>query len=309
MTTPEKRTHSRAQSHPQPRTEPYRQSHSSSRSEPRSQSHARTQTEARSQPQPHGKPQSQYMLLEGKHAVLEALRFGTPLIEIICAKTERSEASRAADKMLAEIERRAQQAKVRIVWLPKQTLDAQSERGAHQGIMAKARPFVYTPLSKVLQAAKNRDNALVIVLDHVTDPGNLGAIARSAEVVGALGLVVARNRAASITPAAHKAAAGALNMLPVSQENNIVRALDFLKKEGFWVAGASEKAEQVAWDAKLTGKIALVMGAEGAGLSRLVEESCDFLVRLPQQGKIDSLNVAQATTALAYEYLRQTRIE
>jgi len=246
------------------------------------------------------------MQLEGKHAVLEALRNGMPLTELLFAQTERSEASRAADKTLSEIEQRAREAQVPVRRLPKRTLDEMSERGAHQGVIAKAAPFSYTPLSQVLRTAKLRDNELIVVLDHVTDPGNLGAIARTTEVVGALGLVVARNRAAAITPAAHKAAAGALALLPVSQENNIVRALEFLKKEGFWVVGASEKATQLAWDAQLTGKIALVMGAEGSGLSRLVEESCDFLVKLPQVGKIDSLNVAQATTALCYEWLRQT---
>ena len=246
------------------------------------------------------------MQLEGKHAVLEALRYGMPLTEILLAQTERSQASRAADKTLTEIERRAREAKVPLKRVARRVLDDMSERGAHQGVIAAAAPFCYTPLSQVLRGAKTRDNALIIVLDHVTDPGNLGAIARTAEVCGALGLVVARNRAAALTPAAHKAAAGALALLPVSQENNIARALTFLKKEGFWVVGASAKAEQLVWDAALTGKIALVMGAEGTGLARLTEETCDFLVRLPQTGKIDSLNVAQATTALCYEYLRQT---
>ena len=248
-----------------------------------------------------------YMLLEGKHAVLEALRVRMDLTEILFAQTERSAASRAADRMLVEIEEYARRGRIPIRRLPRSTLDEMSERGAHQGVIAKAAPFSYTPLSQVVREAKNRDNALIIVLDHVTDPGNLGAIARSAAITGALGLVVARNRAAAITPAAHKAAAGALALLPVSQENNITRALEFLKKEGFWCVGASEKAEQIAWDAPLTGKIALVVGAEGTGLSRLVEENCDFLVKLPQTGPLDSLNVAQATTALAYEHLRQTR--
>jgi len=247
------------------------------------------------------------MLLEGKHAVLEALRVRVPLAEIYIAQTERSAASLAADRTFVEIEEYARMGKIPIKHLPRRALDDMSERGAHQGVIAKAAPFSYTPLSQVERETRNRDNALIIVLDHVTDPGNLGAIARSAAITGALGVVVARNRAAAITPAAHKAAAGALSLVPVSQENNIARALEFLKKEGFWVAGASEKAEQIAWDAQLTGKIALVVGAEGTGLSRLVTETCDFLVKLPQTGPLDSLNVAQATTALAYEYLRQTR--
>ena len=246
------------------------------------------------------------MLLEGKHAVLEALKVRMPLTEILLAETERSQASRDADRVLVDLLEYARMAKVPVRRLPRRALDEMSERGAHQGVIAQAPAFRYTPLSSVVRGSKLRDNELIIVLDHVTDPGNLGAIARTAELIGALGLVVARNRAAAVTPGAHKAAAGALSLLPVSQENNIVRALEFLKKEGFWVAGASEKADRLAWDADLTGRVALVMGAEGTGLSRLVEESCDFLVKLPQVGKIDSFNVAQACTALCYEYLRQT---
>jgi len=246
------------------------------------------------------------MLLEGKHAVLEALKVRMPLTEILLAETERSQASRDADRTLVDLLEYARMAQVPVRRTARRALDEMSERGAHQGVIARAPAFSYTPLSQILRASALRDNELIIVLDHVTDPGNLGAIARSAELCGARGLVVARNRAAAVTPGAHKAAAGALSLLPVARENNIVRALDYLKKEGFWCVGAAGEADKLAWDADLTGRIALVMGSEGAGLSRLVAETCDFLVALPQIGKIDSYNVAQACTALCYEYLRQT---
>lgn len=238
--------------------------------------------------------------IEGRNAVIEALRAGMPLDEVLLAEGTKPDAA------LTEIERRAREAKVRLRRVARRELDAASERGAHQGVMAKAAPFRFTPLEKVVSATEGRASALVIALDHVTDPGNLGAIVRSAEVVGASAVVIAKRRSAAITPAAYKASAGALAHVPLVQEPNLVRALERLKEARFWVAGASEQAEQTAWDAPLDGRLVLVMGSEGEGLSRLTKERCDFLVRLPQAGKVGSLNVAQAATALSYEWLRRT---
>ena len=124
------------------------------------------------------------------------------------------------------------------------------------------------------------------MLDHVTDPGNLGAVVRTAEVVGADGVIVPKDRAAAMTPSALKAAAGAAEHLPVCRAANIAQTLERFKKEGYWVAGASEKAETDAWDAPLEGRIVLVMGAEGTGLARLTERACDLLVRLPVRGHV-----------------------
>ena len=154
-------------------------------------------------------------------------------------------------------------------------------------------------------AAKHDGRALVVVLDHLTDAGNLGAIARSAESVGAAGIVIPNKRAARVTAATYKSSAGAISHIPVAQVANIASTLDRLKEEGFWVAAATEHAADVIWDANLKGKIALVMGNEGEGVSRLVLEHCDFGVKLPQVGDISSLNVAQASTACMYEWLRQ----
>ena len=147
--------------------------------------------------------------------------------------------------------------------------------------------------------------ALVVVLDHVTDDGNFGAIVRSAEVVGAAGVIIANKRAAGVTVGSYKTSAGAVMHLPIAQVPNIARALDDLKAAGFWVGGASEHAEGSCWDAPFEGRVALVMGSEGDGISRLVLEKCDFLTKLPQRGMTESLNVAQATTALCFEWLRR----
>ncbi|MDR1775883.1 MAG: 23S rRNA (guanosine(2251)-2'-O)-methyltransferase RlmB [Actinomycetes bacterium] len=242
------------------------------------------------------------MYLEGKNAVLEALRAGTPLQQLLLFDGARP------DGALNEIVRRAGQASVPVTRMSRRKLDELSERGKHQGVMAQVAPFEYTPLPRILDAVDTVANALIIVLDHVVDPVNVGAIARTAEVVGAAALVIADRRAAAITPAAHKAAAGALNHLPVARVTNITRVIEQLQQAGFWVAGADGSADTLAWDAALTGKIALVMGSEGTGLARLVRERCDFLVKLPQHGRIGSLNVSQATCALAYEWLRQNRV-
>lgn len=241
------------------------------------------------------------MLIEGKNAVIEALRAGVPLKRVLMAEGTKP------DRGTEELERRTREASVRFQRVPRRDLDRMSERGAHQGVIAEMAPFRYTPLTQVLGSVKGLQDALFIALDHVTDPGNLGAVARTAEVVGAAGVIVQERRSAAITPAAWKSSAGALAHVPLVQETNLVRALELLKGEGFWIAGASEKAEQSVWEAPLSGRIVLVMGSEGKGLARLTQDRCDFLVSLPQAGKIGSLNVAQATTAIAYEWMRRNK--
>lgn len=239
------------------------------------------------------------MQIEGRQPVVEALRAGMPLKRVFVAE------GATPDPLLGEIERRSKEAGVEIRRVRRRDLDARSERGAHQGVIAEAKPYRYAELADVIRATEGVERALVVALDHVTDPGNLGAVARTAEVVGAAAVLVPARRSAAVSPAAWKAAAGALAHVRVVQETNLVRALDRLKENGFWVAGASERAEQTVWDAPLDGKLVLVMGSEGKGLARLTAERCDFLVRLPQSGKVGSLNVAQATTAIAYEWLRR----
>ena len=238
--------------------------------------------------------------IEGRNAVLEALRAGMPLRRVLIAEGTQP------DRGLDEIVRRCAEADVEVLRVPRREIDAKSERGAHQGVLADAAHYPYASLDDVLARARDKDQSLIIVLDHITDPGNLGAIVRSAEVVGADGVLVAKKRAASVTPAAYKASAGALAHVALAQEANIVRSLERCKDAGFWIVGASEHATQTVWEAPLEGKVVLVMGSEGDGLARLTREACDFLVRLPQAGKIGSLNVAQATTAIAYEWLRRS---
>jgi len=193
-----------------------------------------------------------------------------------------------------------------IEYVSRDRLAELSSHGAHQGVMLEVGSFPYADISEVIASA-GTGPALVVVLDHVTDAGNFGAIVRSAEVVGAAGVVIASKRAAEVTVATYKTSAGAVMHLPIARVPNLARALDQLKEAGFWVAGASEHAEGVCWDADLSGRVALVMGSEGEGISRLVQEKCDLLTKLPQRGATESLNVAQAATALCFEWARQSR--
>ena len=165
--------------------------------------------------------------------------------------------------------------------------------------------YEYATLHDLIQLARDKEEALIVVLDHITDVGNLGAIIRSAEVAGATGVLIPNKRAAQVNEGVYRTSAGAVEYLKVAREPNLVAALKRLKDEGFWVCGATETARQTIWEVPLEGRVVVVMGAENTGLSRLVREVCDFEFRLPQAGFTQSLNVAQAFTAIAYEWFRR----
>lgn len=242
--------------------------------------------------------------IEGKRPVIEALRGGVPVERILLADNLKR------DGLVQDILRKAKATATPVETVRRAELDSRSERGSHQGVMAQAAPFAYANLQEIVDAAcqqaeNNGGRALVVVLDHITDAGNLGAIIRSAEVVGAAGVIIPNKRSARVTAATYKSSAGAVARIPVAQVANVKQVCDRCKEAGFWVAGASEKAPESIWKSNLRGKMVLVMGNEGEGLARLTQEACDFLVALPQVGEVASLNVAQAATACMFEWLRQ----
>ena len=237
--------------------------------------------------------------LEGRHALEEALAAGVPLQ---CVHA--SQAALADAKLSGTLGRaRAQGVAVRQV--DAAFLNARSSHGAHQGIVAEVAPYRYVGLDALVAAAAGKRDALILACDHITDAGNFGAMLRSAEVVGACGALICNKRQAQVNTAVYKTSAGAVLHLPIAMEANLAASLKRLKDEGFWVVGASEHATEVAWSAPLSGRIVLVMGSEEKGLAQLTCKTCDLLVKLPQMGKVESLNVAQATTALCYEWMRQ----
>lgn len=244
--------------------------------------------------------------IEGKRPIIEALRTNVPMKRVLLADNAKR------DPLIEDILRKARRFDVPVSTVSRKKLDELSERGSHQGVMAETKPFQYVNVTSILEAAdksaaEQGGRALVVMLDHITDAGNLGAVARSAEAVGAAGIVIPNKRAAHVTAATYKSSAGAISHVPVTQVANLVQSMDRFKENGFWIAGASEHAEGSIWQSNLKGKIVLVMGNEGEGLSRIVQENCDFLVKLPQVGEVSSLNVAQASTACMYEWLRQNQ--
>ena len=244
--------------------------------------------------------------IEGKRPVVEALRTSVPMKCILLADNVKK------DSLIEDILRKAKKFDVPVKTVSRKKLDEISDHGSHQGVMAETKPFQYVNVTTILEAAERSaaehdGRALVVVLDHITDAGNLGAIARSAESVGAAGFIIPNKRAAHVTAATYKSSAGAISHIPVAQVANLSQAIDRLKEANFWVAAASEHAQDYIWDANLKGRIVLVMGNEGEGVSRLVLESCDFGVKLPKVGEVSSLNVAQASTACMYEWMRQNR--
>jgi 23S rRNA (guanosine2251-2'-O)-methyltransferase len=185
-------------------------------------------------------------------------------------------------------------------------LDAETGGAAHQGVVAEVRPSVPLDENSLLDLlTAQRTPALVLVLDGVSDPHNLGACLRTADAAGATAVVAPRDRAASLTPVVRKVAAGAAETVPFAQVTNLARSLRDMKQAGLWIGGATEDGEKSVFEADLTGALALVMGSEGRGLRRLTRENCDFTLSLPMHGAVASLNVSVAAGIALYEVLRQ----
>jgi 23S rRNA (guanosine2251-2'-O)-methyltransferase len=191
------------------------------------------------------------------------------------------------------------------VWRAPETSPEEMERlcGSpdHQGVVAEVDPYPYADPNQLLRT----ENALIVALDQVQDPRNLGAVCRSAEAAGAAGLVIPERRSAAVTPATCKASAGAIEHLNIAHVRNLTDWLSAAKEAGFWLWGADADAGQAPWDVDLTGPTVLVLGGEGKGIRPRVASACDGLIALPQRGRTASLNVSAAATALLFEAVRQ----
>ena len=201
----------------------------------------------------------------------------------------------------AEIAAKARRAGIPVQEVERKKLDYMTGGAAHQGVAALCAAKDYASVGDILKLAQEREETpFVIVLDEIEDPHNLGAIIRSAECAGAHGVIIKKRRAAGLTYTAYKAAAGALEYLPVARVTNIADVLDELKKHGLWVYGADMNGEDYC-ATDFSGGVALVIGSEGKGLSRLVREKCDLIVSLPLKGRINSLNASVAAGILMYK--------
>lgn len=243
--------------------------------------------------------------IRGKRACLEALKSDMPISSIVVSSAAPN------DRAFADLFSLAKKRGISVEKIP----DAKFEKRfgddihPHQGVVVLTPQYEYESVESVIKLAQacysETNRALIVVCDHITDAGNLGAIARSAESVGASGLVIPNRRSAQVTPATYKTSAGAIAHLPIAQTPNLSRVLTDLKDNGFWVIGATEHSKELVWDVDLLGRIALVLGNEHSGISELVQKNCDICCKLPQAGKLSSLNVAQAATVFMYEWLHQ----
>lgn len=233
------------------------------------------------------------------HPIREVLRAGQHLTRVLIAEP------RAAVDAVREIEDLARAADVEVRRVPRAQLDELAEGAVHQGIVALGRPLPEVGLDQVLAAARGAGRTpLLVALDGVTDPQNLGSIARTAEAVGASGLMLPQRRIAGISATAEKAAAGAFAHLPVVRVSNLARALASLHDEGVWSIGLDGDADELLAEHPLAGEpCVLVVGAEGRGLSRLTRDRCDALVRLPMHGRLGSLNASVAAGVALYTLL------
>ncbi len=237
-------------------------------------------------------------LIEGRNAVLEALRSGRTIDRVLIQDG-------CQDGPVQTIKREAKKAGTPIDFVPKERLDGLCATGRHQGVIAYAASYAYAEVSDILRAARDKgEPPFLILLDGIEDPYNLGAIIRTANLAGAHGVIIPKRRAASLTAAVARSSAGALNYTPVARVTNLTQAITELKKEGIWFAAASTDGEPL-YESDLKGPIGLVIGSEGNGVSRLVREKCDFVVSIPMKGDLNSLNASVAAGILAFEIAHQ----
>jgi len=238
------------------------------------------------------------LTIEGRNAVLEAFRSGKTIDKLFVLDG-------CQDGPVRTIVREAKKYDTIINYVAKERLDQMSETGKHQGVIAYAAAYEYAEVSDILEKAKEKgEDPFIFILDNIEDPHNLGAIIRTANLAGAHGVIIPKNRAVGLTATVAKASAGALNYTPVAKVTNLSQTIEELKKEGLWFVCADMDGE-IMYRQNLTGPIGLVIGNEGEGVGRLVKSKCDLVARIPMQGDIDSLNASVAAGVLAYEVVRQ----
>jgi 23S rRNA (guanosine2251-2'-O)-methyltransferase len=240
------------------------------------------------------KPQAVF----GFHAVSARLKHDAGSIQALYAAAHRH------DARMRDLLARAEQAGVKIVTADERRLDGLAGGGVHQGVVALCQASM-APIHLEDVLSSVTPQTLLLLLDRVTDPRNLGACLRTAAAAGVQAVIVPRDRSATLTDVASKAAAGAAEMLPLLAVTNLARAMDEIKEAGVWIAGAAGDASATLYDLDLHGPLAWALGAEGAGLRRLTRERCDWLARIPMQGEIESLNVSVATGVCLFETVRQ----
>ena len=240
--------------------------------------------------------------VEGRNAVLEAFRSGRVVDKLFVQ--ERCEAG-----PVKTILREAKKHDTMVRFVKKERLDQMSDTGKHQGVIAMTAAYDYAEVEDILEKAREKgEPPFILLLDNIEDPHNLGAIIRTANLAGAHGVIIPKNRAVGLTATVARTSAGALNYTPVARVTNMARTIEELKKEGLWFVCADMGGTSM-YSLDLKGPIGLVIGNEGDGVSRMVKEKCDFIASIPMKGDIDSLNASVAAGVLAFEIVRQRTME
>lgn len=237
--------------------------------------------------------------VEGRNSVLELLESGKDINKIFVARGEKQG---SINKIIGK----AKDSKIVLVETDKRKLDEMSQTGNHQGVIAIVPPFEYCDVDDILNVAKEQnEDPFVIILDGIEDPHNLGAIIRTAETAGAHGVIIPKRRAVGVNSTVNKSSAGAVEYMKVARVNNITETMNYLKEKGLWIIGTDMDTDKYYYNQNMTGPIAIVIGSEGFGMSRLVKENCDILVKIPMNGKITSLNASVSAGIVMYEIVKQ----
>ena len=246
------------------------------------------------------KQEQQYAdIVEGRNSVLELLESGRDINKIFIAKGEKHG---SINKIIAIAKERS----IVIIEVDKRKLDEMSTSRNHQGVIATVPPFEYCEVEDILDEAKRRNEVpFIVILDGIEDPHNLGSIIRTAETAGVHGIIIPKRRAASVNSTVNKVSAGAVEHMKIARVNNINETIKYLKENDIWVCGTDMDTDTLYYQQDMTMPIAIVIGSEGFGMSRLVKENCDFLVKIPMKGKITSLNASVSAGIIMYEIVKQ----
>lgn len=238
-------------------------------------------------------------LIEGRNAVIEALKSDRTIEQILVAKGD----TKGSINVVLGI---AKDKGTVVKYVERAKLDEISQTGAHQGVIAIVTPYKYFSLNDILDYAKSKnEHPFILILDELEDPHNFGSIIRTAETCGVHGIIIPKRKNVGITPTVYKTSAGAIEYMKIAKVTNINAAIDELKKANVWVFGADMAGESYSYDVDLKGAVALVVGSEGRGISKLTKEKCDVLMKIPMVGKISSLNASVASGMIMYEILKQ----
>ena len=237
--------------------------------------------------------------IEGRNAVLELLESGKDINKIYITKGEKHGS-------ITKIIAKAKERKIVTVEVEREKINQMAQTENAQGVIAIVPPFDYCEVEDILNEAKSKnEKTFILILDGIEDPHNLGSIIRTAETAGVHGIIIPKRRAAAVNSTVVKTSAGATSFMKVARVNNINETIKYLKEKNVWIYGTDMETEKMYYDEDLTGNVAIVIGSEGFGMSRLVKENCDFLIKIPMKGKITSLNASVSAGIVMYEAVKQ----